>query len=68
MFNFTFMPDVGMVMYLWIPKPCLNTFWHGRPYILLHIWKCFYYLVCVCFVQPYRTVYSATEQESKFSF
>ncbi len=20
-------------MYLWIPTPCLNAFWHGRPYI-----------------------------------
>ncbi len=42
MFNFAFMPDVGM--YLWIPTPCLNAFWHVRPYILLHFWKCFYYL------------------------
>ncbi len=32
-------------MYLWIPTPCLNAFWHGRPYILLHFWKCFYYFV-----------------------
>ncbi len=21
-------------MYLWNPTPCLNAFWHGRPYIL----------------------------------
>ncbi len=28
-------------MYLWTPTHCLNAFWHGRPYILLHFWKCF---------------------------
>ncbi len=40
-------------MYLWIPTPCLNAFWYGRPYILLHFWKCFC-LVCVVFVQAHN--------------
>ncbi len=30
-------------MNLWIPTPSLNAFRHGRPYILLHFGKCFYY-------------------------
>ncbi len=28
-------------MYLWIPTPCLNAFWHDCPYILLHVFIIF---------------------------
>ncbi len=41
MFNFAFMSDVGMG---WICTPCLNAFWHGRPYILLQM----FLLSCLC--------------------
>ncbi len=33
----------GRVMYVWIPTPCLNAFWHGCPFILLHFLEVFYY-------------------------
>ncbi len=42
----------GWVMYLWIPTPCLNAFWHGRLYILLpKCYNIFYEYVHSCFTQ-----------------
>ncbi len=32
------MLDVGMG---YVSLDPWNAFWHGRPYILLHFWKCF---------------------------
>ncbi len=34
-------------MDLWIPTPCLNAFWHGRPYIPLHF-VCVVYTYTAC--------------------
>ncbi len=36
---------------------CLNAFWHGCPYILLHFWKCFTTFTCSFARFIYFTLY-----------
>ncbi len=46
-----------MYMYLWIPTPCLNAFWHAVPTYVYIFGNVFIILFVYFFVQAYHSVY-----------